>query len=443
MNNKIVMTGKSLTIITEKGNIYSSPSGNLEMYNKLSAVTTEEEIRQIILPELYQKEEEVRQKIVEQEKQIKIAEQFVEKLNILVETGDFEIKENNTVYMKGINRSLPQLLINKFITVLIEASNFIEEESLEIIIRNNSEYNSLIRFWQKCCLNPNAHSAESLYPFLEKWGMKIDKHGNFYAFRRVVSKSNGNKELIEFVSAAYIKQRVRKKSTSIPVYKNSETLEYSITAENDYPWEFIGELKELYLSLPDMQENNYTSNHTGLEDYRVGTIISMPRNEGDDNNNISCSKGFHGCDPTLYSYTEFGDTTVLMIVSPTDVLAVPDAGKFRCCRWYFAAVVENTDILNLPEFDLEDLGDDFEALLMETLKEDVHNGFAEEVKRHTFSIPKIYTSEIKTILNALNPALYEKELSSRVNSFDDKEYNDDYSNYDNEVYWNYDLEEDY
>ena len=38
----------------------------------------------------------------------------------------------------------------------------------------------------------------------------------------------------------------------------------------------------MYVDLPNYQSNSYTSAHTGEEDYRVGSVISMPREEGDD-----------------------------------------------------------------------------------------------------------------------------------------------------------------
>ena len=40
-----------------------------------------------------------------------------------------------------------------------------------------------------------------------------------------------------------------------------------------------------------MKGNSYTSAHTGREDYKIGEVISMPRQNGDDNNQVSCSKG--------------------------------------------------------------------------------------------------------------------------------------------------------
>ena len=70
-----------------------------------------------------------------------------------------------------------------------------------------------------------------------------------------------------------------------------------------------------------MQENRYTSAHTGEEDYRVGNVISMPRNEGDDNNSVSCSMGFHAASKE-YDYSGFGDQDILVIINPIDVLAV-------------------------------------------------------------------------------------------------------------------------
>jgi hypothetical protein len=195
--------------------------------------------------------------------------------------------------------------------------------------------------------------------------------------------------------------------------------EYKFVKKGEYPknekYKVLGNLQDLYVNLPNLQENRYTSAHTGKEDYRVGQIESMPRHKGDDNNQISCSKGYHAASKA-YDYSGFGDTPILVIINPMDVLAVPknEDGKLRTCRWFFAMTLDEEEqfILDEEDFDVSELGDIFEEKCSANLEGYVQNSIAEEVKRHTFNLPSISGGEIKNIVHILNDM--KAVLSKRV-----------------------------
>ena len=115
--------------------------------------------------------------------------------------------------------------------------------------------------------------------------MKIDKHGNFYAYRRVKTVGNDNKELVDFISNTYNKiKAVWKKSpkkfkvVTVPDSKKYELKQSDFNVENT-EYICLGDLEYLYLNLPNMKENRYTSAHTGEEDYRVGNVILYLRGD--------------------------------------------------------------------------------------------------------------------------------------------------------------------
>ena len=270
-----------------------------------------------------------------------------------------------------------------------------------------------------CCLNPNAQSAEDLYGFLEKHNMKIDKHGNFYAYRKVKTVGNNSKELVDFISNTYNKVKaIWKKSpkkfkvVTVPDSNKYELKQSDFNVE-DTEYVCLGDLEYLYLNLPNMKENRYTSAHTGQEDYRVGNVISMPRNEGDDNNSISCSMGFHAASKE-YDYSGFGDQDILVIINPMHVLAVPkgEIGKLRTCRWFFAMTLEKDEryILDEEDFNVLELGDIYNEKCFEDIEEHVKNGFTQEVKRHTFTLPTLSSKELSLIINSL------EEMSNVINT---------------------------
>lgn len=409
---KLKLVNNVLTIVLQGGEIISKTNATPEDFQKAKEASRESDLFKIASSS--ERLEENRQ----QAEELKKAEILVNGIKELENLEDFEIREGS-VYLKGINRSVPQLLVEKF----MELQDKYESNEH---FTDSGEYQALKKFWLKCCLNPNAKSAEDLYIFLSHHQFKIDKHGNFYAYRRVVSKEGGDKSFVEFISNTYNKVKAvwKKNPSKFSVYSrlgDFKLIENSKPApkeDNPY-WNLEGVLEGLYLNLPNIQEKMYTSAHTGLEDYRVGSVITMPRNDGDDNNNISCSKGFHAASKE-YDYRSFGDTPILMIINPMDVLAVPqgEVGKLRTCRWFFASVLSNEEehILDDEDFDVSDLGDVFEEKCLENLEEHIQLSFAEEVKRHTFTIPSITATEIHKIVSSLEEM--KASLANRVVQFD-------------------------
>ncbi len=393
---KVKLVEDVLTVILADGSVISKPSATDADFRAVREAKTEKALVDILLtkgPKLEPQDAANHQRA---------AESF----DILLGTGDFNQRQG-ALYLNGINRSLPALLINKFAEV--------------VEYDGEDAYEALKKFWMKCCLNPNAQSAEDLFTFLSRHQFKIDMHGNFYAYRRVVSKNTKDKGLVEFVSNTYSKVKAvwKKKPVDFFVHQDEDTGEFSISKEEFSSYHDLGNLESLYLDLPNMQEKTYTSAHTGKEDYRVGTVISMPRYNGDDNNSVSCSKGFHAASKA-YDYSGFGNTPILVIINPMDVLAVPlnEVGKLRTCRWFFASVLDEEEqhILDEDDFDVSDLGDVFEEKCLENLEEYVKNGFTEEVKRHTFNISIISSREIQNIAGMLESM--NRAISNRIVTFD-------------------------
>ena len=399
INNILSVTLRDNTLLTKTN------ATEEDYYGIKSSFTEEEVISIMICPE---------QKVERDafEKEYKKKEALRNGIEFLTRFSMFTVK-NDSLYLKGVDRSIPQLLAERFLEITDHL--YFEEE-----VERSIEFCSLRKFWLKCCLNPNAQSAEDLYVFLAHHQFKIDGHGNFYAYRRVVSKESTDDELIDFVSNIYnkIKAVWKKNPANYDVHVGVDGVYFMLLADQDNKdISYVGNLKDLYLDLPNMASNSYTSAHTGREDYKVGSVISMPRHQGDDNNQMSCSKGFHAASKE-YDYSGFGDTPILVIINPMDVLSVPvgEVGKLRTCRWFFAMTLTEDEehILDDQDFDVTDLGDVFEEACGEDLESYVHNSFTEEVQRHTFTIPQMSNIQINKIVKTLNEM--KDEIEKRVQS---------------------------
>ena len=406
------LVNNNLTVVLQDGSIISKSNATENDVQEIKLATSEDEILRIV-KDVNIQQEKVTEQLTREE-----VDMYSEGFELFQYLDDF-YTEGNTVYLSGTNRSLPDLLVKKFIEIITRVDEVFSEESLQEKLNNDEEYVSHKKFFMWCCLNPNAQSAEDLYGFLEKHNMKIDRHGNFYAYRRVKTVGNDSKELVDFISNAYNKiKAVWKKSpkkfkvVTIPDSKEFKLKEWDFNVE-DTEYVCLGDLEYLYLNLPNMSENKYTDAHTGKMDYRVGQIASIPRDEGDDDNTVNCGKGLHICS-SEYDYSGFGDVPVLAIVNPMDVLAAPinEVSKLRTSRWFFAMTLPENEkyILDEEDFNVLELGDIFNEKCFEDIEEHVKNGFTEEVKRHTFTLPTLSSKELSRIINSL------EEMSNVINN---------------------------
>ena len=82
---------------------------------------------------------------------------------------------------------------------------------------------------------------------------------------------------------------------------------------------------------------NYTDKHTGTFDNSVGQVVSMPRNQVDDRDEVECSYGLHFCSyDYIKSFSSNGDRLVLVKVDPRDFCSVPpdyNYTKARVCQY--------------------------------------------------------------------------------------------------------------
>ena len=73
--------------------------------------------------------------------------------------------------------------------------------------------------------------------------------------------------------------------------------------------------------------------HSGTNLHAIGSVISMPRRDVNDDRRVTCSTGLHVCSS---KYMKFGERLMLVAVNPKDVVSVPndyDNGKMRVCEY--------------------------------------------------------------------------------------------------------------
>jgi hypothetical protein len=341
-------------------------------------------------------------------------------MELLGNFKDFKV-DGNSIYLAGITRSLPQIIVEEFLAIIGAYSDMgISNEEIEKSLPYNESYQGLKRFFMWCCLNPRAEVAHELYRFLKDNSFRITKQGFFVALRNVVSLCDDT-TLVDFVSNSYnkIKAIWKKDPSQSNVWRDSngylflQTLEYT-GGENMF---FVGNLTALYLELPEMKSNRYTDDWTKTFDIRVGRPVNMPLSDCNWSTQDCAAAGLHFTADHI-NYVGCGDTSMLILINPMKVVGI-GAHKGRCYEYLPLMTVpteESTTILHDLNFDTLELDDQYAVRELESLAERAQAGFVAESRKYDFNIPNISIAEIAII--ALSLDKMKDEIMDRIKTID-------------------------
>ena len=396
---KILKIDATITVILNNGEVITRTNCSEELFNELmNLVRLEDEakIKELLVPELCAEEK----KFVAKKHAVETIHQMVAELPDV-----FEVR-GNALYRKGINLSIPETLALEFVMTYDKFVN--ADLPYDVDFLETDPFLALDNFWMWCALNPNAESREDLFRFLTQHEMKITNQGMFLAYRRVVSTNSSNrmKDLISFISNKYIqvKTKWKKNPSHYEIHELNNHFELRhVEINSDTEDTFVGNLQDMYLELPNMTEKQFTDARTHSMDYRIGMEARIPRHEGNQSNQVTCSRGLHVASKA-YNYSGFGDTAIMVAVNPMDVLAVPrgEDGKLRTCAFTPVAVLdtdEENQILQ-EDIDVADLLFTHYNEQVDNLRAMVQNNTAYEL--HVNNILGVNSAnELHTILNNL------------------------------------------
>lgn len=159
-----------------------------------------------------------------------------------------------------------------------------------------SDYNPLVRFWEKLEANPQAHSKEQAYRWLATHDFKITEDGDVVAYKGVQDNRDGT---------------------------------FSSTGRSDVP------------DVPSGYVDGEPVKPLSVITKKVGSVVTMPRAEVAHDPNQACHRGLHVGD---WSYANnFAKGAVLEVhVHPRDIVSVPTGDrdrKVRCCKYKVVSVV--------------------------------------------------------------------------------------------------------
>jgi len=439
----IKMVNDVLTVVLNDGDILTKTPATSADYQAVKAAVNEEMILKICSTQ-----EVVDEKArLQREKEKAIALQ--RGIKVLEQIDDFDVRDGS-VYLKGVNRSMPQMMVEEFLRIVNYYVNdgYRVDGELATALAEDEEFQSLKRFFMWCCLNPRAEVADKLYNFLKKNAFKITKQGFFAALRNVVTL-HGSPELVQFVSNAYVKVKAvwKKSPDQYEVYLKDgaysfihvddtfttelvdcdcwdfETEDWDsecdddgtkeVTVKRSDLGELIGNLTDLYLDLPNRAENRFTDAHTRTFDIRVGAPVKMDPAKCRWNTDDCGAEGLHFTSDEIH-YVGCGDQSMLVLINPMKVVGIGES-KGRCWEYFPIMTVpsdEATKLLHDLEFDTLQLDNSYALRELADLTEKAKEGFVAESKKHEFNIPHISSIEIENIVASLDEM--KKDIKGRV-----------------------------
>lgn len=403
------MVNDVLTIVLNDGNILTKSNATQDDFKTAQSAASEAVLFNLVMSQDVRAEKEAREADIARARAM---QQGLEKLSAL---KDFVVKDSS-VYLKGINRSLPQLLVEEFLVIVDRYKNtpgLYVQDALDA----DEEFQSLKRFFMWCCLNPRAEVAHELYRFLKENSFRITKQGFFVALRNVVSLCDDT-ELVDFVSNSYNKiKAIWKKNPDAYTVIRKEDGTLALTQDEVISEEVIGGLTQLYLDLPSLKSNRYTDDWTKTFDIRVGQPVNMPLSECNWSTQDCAAAGLHFTSDQIH-YVGCGDTSMLILINPMKVVGIGQH-KGRCYEYLPIMTVpreEATQILHDGDFDTLQLDDEYAIRELQGLADRAQAGFVAESRKYDFNIPTVSIAELNNIVLSLDDMM--TEIVGRIRKAD-------------------------
>lgn len=249
------------------------------------------------------------------------------KINLIIETypTDFKLVNRNQLIMTPYN-----IFVTDYIIDVISDS---------ILGLNKFKSDSLVNFYRMLMMTKDIHVRNDIFKWFTTGHFSITEKGFIIAYRDVNMKYKQN-ELLMFATDTISKYILNtKKLENKIIVQKIKNGAYKIVKESkldldEQKYVIIGNLIDIYnRELQSTDKQMYTDQYTGKMNIKLLNEVSMDRDECDNNPYNSCSSGLHA---KSFNYgSNFGDTNLVMLVAPYDIVAVPidEPMKFRCCAY--------------------------------------------------------------------------------------------------------------
>jgi hypothetical protein len=397
------LVGNTIIVVLQDGSTFQKDNCSKEFFDQLKEVKNYSEFSLLFFSQK-------KMQTIEDE----LEKESFKEFTILKGHPDFIVDtKNEYVYYKNISLPVPNVIAAAFVEVLekMKLPNANMKNLREV-------YEALSAFWFKLALNPLAQSREDILLFIRKNDIRITRLGNMVLYRRIVSRKSAlaRKEYFRLISTAYAGVKKSKKSPKnyVVYVDGGKHKVVPNTSKAIIKDTMVGTLYDVYHNLEKDDSNDFTAAHDSSVNIKIGGVYSIPEDKINLNNGLCAAGGLHAASVN-YNYSGFGDTPVVVLVSPSKAITVPtnDWGKLRTTEMFIVCVN------NKPQ------GVHFEDDVMFSFDEDYHNysiaQLEEAIKSKSFEpvsikdeTPELKMSDLKNIQEYLKTRIKSHAISNPV-----------------------------
>lgn len=295
------------------------------------------------------------------------------------------IEESTDLSENALRKGVEDILLKKQTRVVLNEEKFVQKEKVYLKdynievpnaflkVFNGDLSSNYINFLKLLQLNPIEAIRKKLPQYIVDNNLRITDNGYIVGCRQVWKVKNNNEE-IEKIKDLYHKVKNKwKKSPSKTVLDTNNNI---VTVGG------IVTLQEKYDEVKDFSNTTYyTSDYTQKERWEVGGIMDVGKRSLD-NTELSCGSDMLHIRSNPKELDSYGDTNIMVIINPQDVVSCKERWKFGVYKCYFASIMneEDVDLFNAPLQDFEhDYMEHEWNIVEESLKKVSQSTFAGEV----------------------------------------------------------------
>lgn len=364
-DNKLIIISEHISVTLDY-NTYKHIIPYIDIYNKSKYKFLINKIKNLIINPSKLSEEKLQRKIEKHKKKKKLKNAK---------------KINNNVYLKGYNIEIPTCFLKKF---------------------NDEVPTSYINFLKLLHCNPILEIREKLPEYIINNNLMLTPNGYIVGCRQVWKIEDGINNESELIISLYNKVKTKwkknPKNVFISDFENGKISEIKDNEES---------LESMYLNTNKETVTKYRSDFGKYKDYepenwQIGNAYEF-QDRSFYNTNVDCGDKMFHIRSNPRELSGYGDTNIMVLINPQDVISCVLDWKFGVCKFYFAAILETDDLEmfhnKLPEFEHDYM--DHEWNVIETsLDKEMPINFKNEVITHVVlkDFEKII-KERKIILN--------------------------------------------
>lgn len=328
---------------------------------------------------------------------------------------------NKEIVEKRLERKKVKKEIKKIVSFDYNSLPLLIPTEWKSVLESQEDNQHIKNFLLLLSLNPNQYTRDNLLNNLSSKYPFITSNGYLVLTRQVWKVEEGD-ALYDFVQSSYIKIKGQKKGVKNYYVAESEGKFSLVKVGNVVEGDFKGYLDILYNNYVPTTKTVYCSNFNKnkpklRESWSIGDVVKIDVPDFD--NEICGTNRLHvKTDPASnINNQKYGDTTVIVLVNPRDIISIRESWKLTCSQFKICAIVtddeiKDTFVKDFEHFDYDYIQEDFEEV--KKLVDEKSKNIIDDRKSSDKALVKELKESIKVTKNKISSEDFNEILKNRV-----------------------------